>query len=119
MQKTERTDAEVIEAFLAGDRSGFGVLVERYVRLAGSIAYRILGDYERAADAAQDAFLKAHKSLPGLRDPNRFSSWFYGVVRTVALDHRRKLRRRPGSLTAMTGYEDLVPRQNLKYFVPD
>jgi RNA polymerase sigma factor (sigma-70 family) len=27
----------------------------------------------------------------------------------VALDHRRKLRRRPGSLSSLAGYEELVP----------
>ncbi|MFC1707023.1 RNA polymerase sigma factor [Planctomycetota bacterium] len=108
MSERERSDAELVEAFRSGDQDAFGVLVHRYVRLAGAIAYDILGDYERAADAAQDAFVKAHASLGSLREPARFKGWFYGVVRSVAIDHRRRRRRGPLSFGAVAGVGEIA-----------
>jgi RNA polymerase sigma-70 factor (ECF subfamily) len=92
----ERGDGELVEAFRRGERAAFEALVERYVRLAGAIAYGIAGDYESAADIVQEAFLKVHAALADLREPERFKGWLYGVVRSTALDWVRKNRRRGG-----------------------
>ncbi len=73
----------------AGERRAFEALVRKYTRLAGAIAFGVLGDYQRAEDVAQEAFLKAFQSLRQLRDGKRFKAWFSGIVRSIAIDHRR------------------------------
>lgn len=107
-----RSDRELVEAFRAGERAAFDELVERYVRLAGGIAYNIVGEYEAAADVVQDAFLKVHQLLAELREPEKFKGWLYGVVRSSALDWlRREKRGRASSLSQIEadGREDLIP----------
>jgi RNA polymerase sigma-70 factor (ECF subfamily) len=108
---TERSDRELVEAFRGGDEAAFEALVARYVRLAGAVAYGIVGDYESAADVVQEAFVKAHVALAELREPERLKGWLYGVVRSCALDwlRREKRSRAQSSLSHMEGAEDLVP----------
>ncbi len=102
-------DAELVRRFQRGDASAFDALVERYVRLAGAIAYSVVGDYEQAADVVQDAFLKVHGSLGTLREPDKLRGWLYGVVRSCALDAVRRRRRGPGALSAVDGAGELIP----------
>jgi len=85
----------------AGDDDAFSALVRRHIRYAGAIAYRVLGDYEQAADAVQDAFWKAHRGLGAVREPDRFRAWLSGVVRTVAIDARRRWRRPTADLATV------------------
>ncbi|MHC4392736.1 MAG: RNA polymerase sigma factor [Planctomycetota bacterium] len=104
-------EAELVRKARAGDRAAFEVLVRRYLRLAGAAAYKVVGDYEQAADVVQDAFMKVHKSLHTLRDDRRFKSWLYGVVRTTAIDALRRRKRRGGrSVDVDTVSEELSVR---------
>ncbi len=84
-----REDRECVVRALRGERDGFESLVSRHTRLAGAVAYGVLGDRHLAEDAVQEAFLKAFRSLDTLRDAGRFRSWFAEIVRRVALDLRR------------------------------
>jgi RNA polymerase sigma-70 factor (ECF subfamily) len=103
-------DKELVLRFRRGETAAFDALVARYVRLAGAVAYAVLGDFEAAADVVQEAFLKVHGALAELREPEKFKGWLHGVVRTTALDALRKQKRaRSSSLEAIEGHEDLVP----------
>lgn len=102
------SDADLVERFRRGDRAAFDDLVRRYVRLAGAVAYGVVGDYEQAADVVQEAFLKLHGSLAGLREASKLKGWLYGVVRSCALDALRRRRRAPASLDAIDGAEEIV-----------
>jgi RNA polymerase sigma-70 factor (ECF subfamily) len=105
----EKSDRELVEAFRRGDGRAFDALVARYVRLAGGVAFGILGEYEAAADVVQEAFLKVHGAIAELREPERFKGWLYGVVRSAALDAlRRDRRKRAASLSALDASEDVA-----------
>jgi RNA polymerase sigma factor (sigma-70 family) len=71
--------------------SAFGKLVERFQDMAYGYAYSILGDFHRAEDAAQDAFITAFRQLRSLREPRAFAGWLRRIVRTAC---NRILRRR-------------------------
>lgn len=73
----------------------FAQLIGRYERAALAVAFGVLRDGDAAGDATQDAFLKAWQKLDTLKDDGRFGPWLVGIVRNVAMDHRRK--RRPGA----------------------
>jgi len=92
-----------VRAFQRGEQGAFDALVVRYVRLAGAVAFGVLGDYEQAADVVQDAFLKAHEALRELREPERWKGWLSGIVRTTAIDALRRRRRAPGALADVEG----------------
>lgn len=77
---------------LRGDASAFEPLVRRYQRVLFSVAHRMLGNYEDALDATQNAFVRAYEGLDGY-DPNRrFFSWIYRIVVNECLNARRAKR---------------------------
>ena len=63
--------------------------------MAYSIAYNILGDRLDAEDAAQEALLRCYRKLGQFRGDASFTTWFFRVVVSSALDLRRRERRRP------------------------
>jgi RNA polymerase sigma factor (sigma-70 family) len=76
------------------DADAFRVLVDRYRHQAHEVALRIVRSPEAAEEAAQDAFVRAWKSLDGFRHDARFSTWLYRIVTRCALDALRRARRR-------------------------
>jgi RNA polymerase sigma-70 factor (ECF subfamily) len=88
-----RTDAELVNAVLDGEKEAFAVLVKRYERPVRAVALDVLGDYHSAADVSQDAFIKAYEQLAGLRKPEAFGAWLMKITHRCALNlARRKLK---------------------------
>ena len=94
-RKMVSEDRDYVERILAGDTNVLESLVRKYNRMAGAIAFGILGDFHEAEDVVQEAFLKAFRALHALRDPGKFRAWFAGLVRTKALDALRQRRHHP------------------------
>ena len=84
-----RTDAELVNAVLDGEKQAFAVLVKRYERPVRAVALDVLGDYHSAADVSQDAFVKAYDQMAGLRKPEAFGPWLMKITRRCALDSAR------------------------------
>jgi RNA polymerase sigma-70 factor (ECF subfamily) len=59
----------------AGDRDAFSELVSRSIGRLTAVARMILRDEYAAQDAVQETFIEAWRSLPGLRDPEKFEAW--------------------------------------------
>ena len=60
----------------------FDEIVRQYQDLAYGYAYAVLGQFELAEDAAQEAFLAAWRSLDQLREPEAFPAWLKRIVLT-------------------------------------
>ena len=88
-------DGELVRGCIRGDDKAFSRLVERHQTVACAIAYNIIGDFGLAEDVAQSAFLAAYNTLGKLREPEKFASWFRGIVSHLALDQIRRLKQRP------------------------
>jgi RNA polymerase sigma-70 factor, ECF subfamily len=101
----EAEDARIIERFCVGDKQAFEALVQRHFRLAMAVAYDVTGDFDAAKDVVQESFLKLYTILPSLKEPEKFKSYFRNVVRTTALDWRRKNKKGVQSLDALEGPE--------------
>jgi RNA polymerase sigma-70 factor (ECF subfamily) len=83
-------EADLVARTLSGERSAFGVLVERYAPQARRVARAVLGDPDEADDAAQDGFLSALVKL-GQYDARRpFGPWLMRIVANAATDRRRR-----------------------------
>ena len=95
----EQDEAALVARVRAGDRTAFGVLAERYARVARRVARAVLGDPDDADDAAQDALLSALVKLDQY-DPRRpFGPWLLRIVANAATDRRRRRKvRRAESL---------------------
>lgn len=88
-------DTEAIQAVLVGDVERFAELVERYQRQAQRVAFSLLGNYEDARDASQEAFVNAFRSLGRFRHGARFSTWLYRIVVNECKDTHKRRRRQP------------------------
>ena len=86
-----RTDAELVNAVLHGEKDFFAELVRRYERPVRAVALDVLGDYHSATDVSQDAFVRAYERLAGLRKPEAFGPWLMKITRRCALDSARRL----------------------------
>jgi len=90
------SDADVVERVLEGDVEAYGVLVERYRAAFGRFAVGLCGDADLAADAMQEAFIRAFDALATCERPDRFGAWFHRILRNQCVNHRT--RRRPHEL---------------------
>lgn len=87
-------DARWVAEVLQGRQAGFEKLVRKYQRQALVVSYRLLGNHDDARDIAQDAFLKAYRSLDTLERPAAFGGWLMRIVTNLSLNYRRGRRLR-------------------------
>ena len=76
-------EQSLIERCLGGDMEAFRPLVQRYRRLAFSVALRMLGSRTDAEDVAQQAFVDAFNALDRFRGHGRahaFSTWLLRIA---------------------------------------
>ena len=88
-------DADLIDRARTGDVAAYEVLVRRYQDLAMRTAYLVAPEAD-AADAVQDAFLKAYAALPRFRDGAPLRPWLLRIVANEARNRRRSADRRAG-----------------------
>jgi RNA polymerase sigma-70 factor (ECF subfamily) len=86
---------ELVERAGRGDHDAFARLVDASIARLEAVARLILRDPELARDAVQDAYIRAWRDLPGLRDPERFDAWLHRLTVNASLDVVRRRRRRP------------------------
>ena len=80
----------------AGDTAAFEAILGLYERRVLLTALRLLNrNLEDAKDAAQQVFLRLHRSLGQLDENRHFASWLYRVTVNVCRDMLRARARRP------------------------
>ena len=84
-----KDDAYYIAEVLGGNPESFAPLVEKYKQLAFSISVKITKNREDAEEAAQDAFIKAYRSLESFKGDATFKTWFFRIVYTTAISKVR------------------------------
>lgn len=77
-----------------GDRQAFSDLTAGRTHRLFAAASLILRDDDRAADAVQDALLRAWMDLRGLRDPERFDAWLHRLLIRSCYRAAKRHRRR-------------------------
>ncbi|MEA2461264.1 MAG: hypothetical protein QOH90_1441 [Actinomycetota bacterium] len=87
-------DRELIEQAREGDVHAYEVLVARYQGIAFRTAYVCSGSANDAEDAAQEAFVKAYRSLSRFRSDAPFRPWLLKIVANEARNKRRAEGRR-------------------------
>ena len=85
-------DLAAVRRCLDGDRAAFEELVLRYQRPLFNVALRLLGRYDEASDATQNAFVKAYGHLETFDATQRFFSWIYRILRNECLNALRGQR---------------------------
>jgi RNA polymerase sigma-70 factor (ECF subfamily) len=89
------TDAHLAIQFQNGDRKAFTMLVARYEKPIFNTAFRMVKDFDDAADITQNAFIKAFEKIDTFNPSYKFFNWLYKITvnETLNLLNRRKRRR--------------------------
>ncbi len=77
-----------------GSLDAFNTLVLHYQDTVFNTALRILGDEDQAADASQEAFISAFRSITSFRGGS-FKAWLMRTVTNACYDELRRKKRRP------------------------
>lgn len=82
-----------VERARAGDHDAFDRLVASRIDRLYATARLVVRDPDAAADAVQEALVRAWRDLPGLRDPDRFDAWIHRLLVRACADEGRQQRR--------------------------
>ena len=102
MRITQKTDAELIHAYIGGNDRALETLIARYKDKIYTSIYLIVKDKYVAEDIFQDAFLKIIKTIREGRyaEQGKFLPWATRVAHNLCMDHfRRKSTQLPVVLT--------------------
>src|SRR5207249_12055360 len=84
---------DLVERARRGDHDAFAELAGAAISRLDSAAWLILRDPEQAADAVQNALVRAWRDLPTLRSDDRFDAWLHRLLVRSCIDEARRLRR--------------------------
>ncbi len=84
-------DQVAVERVLAGSTSAFEELVRRWQGPLVNLAYRFCHDRGRAEEMAQEAFLRAYRSLGGWRKEAAFSTWLFTLATNLYCSELRRI----------------------------
>ncbi|MHC4540186.1 MAG: RNA polymerase sigma factor [Planctomycetota bacterium] len=119
MTNQEPSDTELMARLARGEVSALGQLARRHQRRILELAFRTLGDWDRAEDVAQETFrtlgdwdraedvaqetfLRVYRAAGRYRPQARFTTWLYRIVVNLCLDEQRKRARATVPLEAAT-----------------
>jgi RNA polymerase sigma-70 factor (ECF subfamily) len=88
--RAEADFAGLLRDARAGDRDAFEQLLKRHERMVLLTAFRLLGRWEDAEDAAQEVFVRLHKYVHRFDEAREFAPWLYRVTVNVCRDLARK-----------------------------
>ena len=87
-------DNILVEEFIAGDDAAFTHLVTRYKDPIINYINMMVGNYDTAADLAQETFLRVYQNIGRYNDQYQFSTWIYRIATNLAIDEIRYRKRR-------------------------
>ena len=87
--EADADETDLIDAARGGSSSAFETLVERHMRRAFAVAYRLLAQRQDAEDVVQDAFLAALQKLDTFERGRPFAPWLLRIVANRALNARK------------------------------
>ena len=92
-------EAGLVRRCLAGDEKAYRELIELYQAQVYSLALRMVRRREDAEDVAQETFVRMFRALDRY-DPGRpFGAWLMTIASRLCIDHIRRRRVNPVSLT--------------------
>jgi RNA polymerase sigma-70 factor (ECF subfamily) len=84
-----------------GSHEAYRLLVERHMKQAYNVAFGFVNDHDGAEDIAQEAFVRAYRSLPSFREEAEFGTWLYRIVTNLALNKVKQRKARSDKEVSM------------------
>ena len=87
-------DHMLIAGTREGDELAFQELVTRYRNPITNFVYRMLNDYDRAVDLAQETFVRVYMNVDRYQANYSFSTYIYRIASNLAISELRQRKRR-------------------------
>jgi len=91
--KLEKETRDIIRKIKAGDERLFSGLVRLYHNQVAALAYKMVGDYDEAADITQNVFVKTSRNIWRYDENKKFYTWLYRITVNASIDYMRKHNR--------------------------
>ena len=101
-------DAELLRRFRDGDESAFDSIVKLYHERVFQFVYRVLQDFDEAADIAQETFIRVYGKLDRFKGQAGLYTWLYRIALNLSINCLRKKK-----LRTMIGLDE-APNAALK-----
>lgn len=85
---------ELVRQARRGDAEALEELISRSYRAAYTLAYRLMGNRDDAAEATQEAFVRIVRNLKRLDEEAAFRTWMFKIVSNVCVSELRRRNRR-------------------------
>ena len=92
-----------------GDAQAFEALITPYEQMVWRVCWHYTNHTENARDCAQEAMLKAWRSIAAYRGDCSLESWLYRICASVCLDFLRKSKRHDAESTDAMREEGFDP----------
>ena len=93
MAKTEQTDTELFNLYIAGDKNAFREIVNRYKDMLYGFLRRFLNRQEIVEEVFQETFLQLYKSRESFDSDRSLRPWLFTIAANKARDTLRKQQR--------------------------
>ena len=87
-------DHELLAAIRDGDEAAFQEIVRRYRNPITNFVYRMIDDYERSVELAQETFIRVYTSASRYQANYSFSTYIYRIASNLAISELRRRKRR-------------------------
>lgn len=87
-------DLALVRRVQAGDVKAFDQLITKYRERLYAIVYNLTSNREDASDLAQEAFIKAFRSIHNFKGESSFFTWLYRIAVNSSLTHLKRSRLR-------------------------
>ncbi len=91
----DRSDEELMRAYVAGDEAAFRALFERYGPILYGMIKRHLHDEDLARELTQQSFFRLHRARHDFRADSRLRPWLLTIAMNLVREHWRRRKRRP------------------------
>lgn len=88
------TDHELVAATKEGNELAFQEIVRRYRNPITNFIFRMLSDYDRAIELAQETFLRIYTNSHRYEATFSFSTYIYRIATNLAISELRQRKRR-------------------------
>jgi len=99
------SDHELLAGIQDGNEAAFDEIVRRYRNPIINYVFRMLNDYQRSTDLAQETFIRIYTSAPRYQATYNFSTYIYRIASNLAISELR-LRKRRKLIPLLSNFTD-------------
>lgn len=92
-QEVMKRDADCIHRIRSGDAQAFAELVRAYYPIYYHLVMGITANPDQAEDLVQEGFIAIYANLEALKQPERFGSWGYTLMKRIATRFSWRLKK--------------------------